>query len=217
MDRQLDFRQALVGFLAIVVGVFVALAAEAWWQDREEAALERDHLELLAQELVAVDTTLARVIRVDSATMVALGATLTKIRTRERVSALDFAFNLEDYRIPTGAMRRLLGDPGPVLRSGASLYTRLSDLEAEIDATRDIIRMLTSTTLQEIEGFFEVMAVASSGGSVEAFATTLADDPGVAAHVQMWLLALQNRDRIHRQLRGMVADVRVELEAVGEG
>jgi hypothetical protein len=212
-DGQLDLGQVAVGFVAIVVGVFIALAAEAWWQDREEAALERDNLELLAQELVTIDSTLARVVRIDSATTVALGTTLSRIQTRQELTADDFAFNLEDYRIPTGAMRRLLSDPGPALRTGAQLYTGLSDLEAEIDATRDLIRMLTSTTLQDIEGFFEVMAGVSGGASMAEVGDALAGDPRVSAHLQMWLLTLQNRDRIHRELRRMVTDVRRELAA----
>jgi hypothetical protein len=209
---RVDLRQGAVGFVAIVVGVFIALAAETWWQDREEAALERDNLALLADELATIDSTLVRVIRIDSTTAATLGTTLGRIRTGQTLSPEAFALNLEDYRIPTGAARRLLAEPGPILRADARLHTGLSDLEAEISATQDLVRMLTSTTLQDIDGFFVSMARANAAQSPEEQVRILSRDPTASAYIQVWVLALQNRDAIHRRLRALVADVLTDLD-----
>lgn len=63
----------LVGeFAVIVVGVFLALAAESWWSEREERAYERDvrqdmleefeaNLAILESDLAANDTSRARI------------------------------------------------------------------------------------------------------------------------------------------------------------
>ncbi|MBT8404065.1 MAG: hypothetical protein KJP18_09420 [Gemmatimonadetes bacterium] len=59
-------------FAVIVVGVFLALAAESWWSEREERAYERDlrqdmlaefeaNLDILEADLAANDTSQARI------------------------------------------------------------------------------------------------------------------------------------------------------------
>jgi hypothetical protein len=45
--------KGLGGFFSLVVGVLVALAADAWWQDRDAAARTRVYLEMLRGDLVA--------------------------------------------------------------------------------------------------------------------------------------------------------------------
>lgn len=52
------WKTAVREFMVIVAGVLVALAAQAWWQGREERGRERDYLQRMAEELVRDSTEL---------------------------------------------------------------------------------------------------------------------------------------------------------------
>ena len=52
------WKTALREFVVIVAGVLAALAAQAWWQGREERGRERDYLQRIAEELVRDSTEL---------------------------------------------------------------------------------------------------------------------------------------------------------------
>jgi len=213
----LNLRQAALSFIALVVGVFVALAAEAWWQEREEASIERETLRLLAVELDAVDAELRRVMKVDSATESSLDGSLRRLRAGELGASAEFDLNLEDYRIRHGALARALAEPGPVLRGDAQLYATLSDLDAVIRNSEQLVFMLTSTTLDDLDSFFRAMATLGGTGDPEVRRRAIRSDPAVSAGLQIWLLALRNREVIHQRLRAAVEEARVEVDRVLDG
>ena len=45
-----DYKKLFTEFLIIVIGVFVALAAESWWSDRESRQFEADLIEDMKTE-----------------------------------------------------------------------------------------------------------------------------------------------------------------------
>jgi hypothetical protein len=53
LSRQIPFGRLAAEFVVIVVGVLVALAADAWWDGRQDLALERNVLTSLVEELRA--------------------------------------------------------------------------------------------------------------------------------------------------------------------
>lgn len=206
----------LAEFGVIVVGVLVALVAESWWQGRQEAAQERENLEVLAGDLLSADTILTRVIREDSVAAAALQEDLVAIAARDTTHTLRLVLTVSDYRLRTGGLARVLSDPGPVLESSPRLYSLLSDLQAEVRLVDGLNRTMTAELFGYVEGALEARAdvereTGRRGGA--AFLAGLADRPAGVASVTMVAVLLQNRDNIHRRLQALVRDAREGLPA----
>ena len=208
--------QAVTGFVAIVVGVLVALAAETWWQERAEVARDLENLELLERELAAVDSTLAAVVSVDSATAARLTAGRAALARGDTMPSDGLNLMIEDYRISTGAARRLLADPGPLLIENPDLHTRVSDFLAELEVARELNSMLTQTALDAIGRIFVAQEAKPAFRDADPMvrADAMRADPEVLGGVMMWMVALENRDQIHRRLLGLVEGTRNELGRV---
>lgn len=217
-ERGTSFGQAVSGFAAIVIGVLVALAAETWWEERAETRRDLENFALLERELAAVDSTLAAVVSVDSATAAGLVAGRAALARGDSMPTDGLNLQIEDYRISTGAARRLLADPGPLLIENPGLHTRVSDFLAELDATRELNSMLTQTALDAIGAIFVAQESDPGFRAPDAMvrAEAMRSSPEFLGGITMWLVALENREQLHRGLIELVEGTRGELGRILE-
>jgi hypothetical protein len=73
------WRVALREFVTVVVGVLVALAAQAWWEGREERERESGYLQQLEEEARVNETRLVRKLKQDSASLAGATAALAAL------------------------------------------------------------------------------------------------------------------------------------------
>jgi hypothetical protein len=138
------WRVALREFVTVVVGVLVALAAQAWWEGREERQRESAYLHQLYEEALVNETRLTRLIAQDSAALQGASAALAALDGGDALPPVDSVagwigragvsgnFNMLDgtYRalIGTGDLRLIRNDSLRALIIG---YSAALEAEAE--------------------------------------------------------------------------------------
>jgi hypothetical protein len=132
LGQSLSLKRAIAELVLIVLGVLIALAVNAWWTDREDAARQRAYLEQLLVDVRSNEQDVSRVI----------AQTRTANAALERlVSALDAARHLPPCDTLHQLIRATLTYSNVDLRSGtyAALMAtgdirliRDNDLRAEI-------------------------------------------------------------------------------------
>lgn len=201
-------------FGTIVLGVLVALGAEAWWQNREEADREAQNLQVLADDLRSTDSTLVRVIREDSTFTVMILEDLAALRSADTAHVLRLPLTVSDYRLRTGGLNRLLAAPGPTLKDSPALMALLSDLQAEIRLVDRLNATMTAELFRYVQGTVQAQEeIRVSGGAAAASRVeALGGRPGAVASITMVMVILRNRDNLHRRLQRLVREVRQTLE-----
>lgn len=205
-------------FATIVLGVFVALAGEAWWEDRREAAQEAENLSVLASDLFAADTVVTRVIREDSTFAVIIREDLTALATRDTTHTLRLPLTISEYRLRTGGLDRALASSGPVLEGSPELNALLSDLQAELRTVGELNATMTGELFRYVQGTVriqETIRVAEGALTNATLLSGLAVSPEALSSIAMVTVILQNRDALHRRLQALLRDVRDALDAEG--
>lgn len=207
-------------FGTIVLGVFVALAGEAWLENRKEANQEAENLAILAEDLFAADTVLTRVVRQDSTFASMIREDMAALASRDTEHTLRLPLTISEYRLRTGGLDRALANPGPVLEDSPGLTALLSELQAELRTVEGLNATMTAELFRYVQGTVRAqqgVRVAAGRLDNETLVEGLGNSPEALSSITMVTVILQNRNGLHTRLQGLLGDVRDALEAAGFG
>jgi hypothetical protein len=207
-------------FGTIVLGVFVALAGEAWLENRKEASQEAENLAILAEDLFAADTVLTRVVRQDSTFASMIREDVVALASGDTEHVLRLPLTVSEYRLRTGGLDRALANPGPVLEDSPQLIALLSELQAELRTVEGLNATMTAELFRYVQGTVraqEGVRVAAGRLDNETLVEGLGSSPEGLSSITMVTVILQNRNGLHTRLQGLLGDVREALEEEGFG
>ncbi len=150
----------------IVVGVLVALSADAWWQDREEGVREITYLRALQEELAQAETALGASIRHDSANVAIDTAFTRQLMADLEVEPYGFTVVFTTNRVPTGTLDALT-------RTGEIHLIRSDRLRSMI-----ITHAGLWESLKDALGRFDEQLLDSWSRSLDQMAAARVDLPG---------------------------------------
>ena len=218
------WRTALREFIVIVTGVLVALAAQAWWESRQERAREHEYLRQLLAETRENESRIEQSITQDSAggaalarIMAALGAD-APVPTPDSIAAwVVRGGSVSDFQPLFGTYRALLGTGDLRLVQNDSLRALIVTYAAVMDQEDEWLRQLRVAFLNAVEPIARSMPFVRSAFlagpdlsliDVEA----LRENPDAAATLFSLQTAHVNRLRALRRAREETRRIRSALE-----
>lgn len=219
------WRGTLREFAIIVAGVLAALAAQAWWESRQERERERAYLAQLLADTRDNEQRLEAAIAEDSAYGAATARALDALESPGPLPPRDSlvgwilqAGNGSDFKPLTGTYRALLGTGDLRLVRNDSLRVRVVAYAASLDSETERLQQLRGTLLAEIGRFARavpfIRRVFSGGVDAESVdVERLRRDPEVAA--VLFTLRATNVNRLSglRRMREETRRLRGALEA----
>jgi len=218
------WRAALREFAVIVASVLAALAAQAWWQSREERGREHDSLRQLLADTRENERRLDEAIRTDSVAASATGRALDALTSARPVSAdslvvwVEGAGSSSNFQPLDGNYRALVGTGDLRLVRNDSLRALLasyaSSLESE-GARQAQLRAAVMTQAGPLIHAFPFMrrvfldGVSAAGVNLAA----LRADPGASDVLFAVQAAGSNRISGLTRLRRQTLELRRALEA----
>lgn len=222
------FRRAVSGLLTIVVGILLALAANAWWQGRQEKARSRIYLEMLRADLRATDSLVELSISQDQRSMVnsrRMADVLVSARSWSEVSdSLAPHFGFDDVWFRTGTVTALLttGDINNV--SSDALRSAVVRYADEVDVIRNSLSRMESAAWSNVSDYThaEQQLIDSSNDSdlkrrLLGMSTSdvlrsfplgrIRQHPEIAATFRLHAIVMANRIEVLRRARGPTEDL----------
>jgi hypothetical protein len=184
--------------VVLIAGILLALAGDAWWEQRQEAAVEIGYLESIRDDLAQMSLELDRAIVSDSADAAMNFQEVQRLRAGEPVGRLSFRF--EDVSFSIGTIQALVGSGDIRLVSSRELRADIIAFHATFDARLAWSRALEA---QIIENLRESVRA----GEAERAARDSPLPEGAArssdyiATVLSHALILGNRTALHRRVR----------------
>lgn len=220
------WRTALREFVVIVAGVLCALAAQAWWEGRQERERERAYLVQLLADTEENERRLARAIDDDSEAVRGGAAALKALDGAGPVPSTDslarwieLAGRASDPKPLTGTYRALLGTGDLRLVRNDSLRARLVAYAAGIDNESQRLQQLRGMVLDNVGPFvravpFVRQGFVGGGSALVIDVERLRRDPEVATVLFTMHAANSNRlnglRRAHEETRQMLRALKAE-------
>ena len=140
MSRQIPFGRLAAEFVVIVVGVLVALAADSWWQSRQDRAAEDRALRSLLADFEAASAALERQVAAVDSAAVAAEALLGLVSPEADLGQADSLAQLlpriirrPTFHPPTGTLNELLGSGTLSLIQNDSLRAKLASFHSQLE------------------------------------------------------------------------------------
>lgn len=165
---------AVVNFLAVGAGVLIALWADQWWADRQDAQAERVYLAALQQDIIATvlvldDSTEELTEWLDAAAKLSKTSPEGPYPSNEELIDLigRALFNLEVYELNLSAYRDLKNTGGLRLITRDNIRRSLADLDQRLEELRTAEADLIATQHGLFDPFLvrhtDLAAVAKAG------------------------------------------------------
>ena len=217
-------RQILSHFrdlVIIVVGVLIALAADAWWQGREEARRELEYLLAIQSDMAEAGPALTNAIQLDSATVFldrALAEQLRSGGSLDTSEPLRISMAFADVSVPSGTIRALIGTGDIRLVQSAPLRAQLIAFDALLDRTLTWRNALESGIIENNRELMREMEVARMARAGVAVGNDPLDQlrrrPGFISGLEMHVVSVGNRISLHRELLRSIEELNTSLSTV---
>lgn len=216
-------------FLVLVAGVLTALAAQAWWESREDRGRERDYLRQLLVDTRENERRLATAIAEDSAAAIGVTRAMDALQGSTRppppadsvVAWVRAGGAASDFQPLAGTYAALLGTGDLRLAQGDALRQRLATYAAAMDVERERLAQYREVVIEVVGPMARAMPfmrrvfLRDPGGlqAGDAEIARMRDDPEVAAVLLTVQAASTNRLSALRRLRRETGRMREALEA----
>lgn len=220
--------RALTGLVTIIVGVIIALAANAWWQGREDRARIHGYLEMLRVDLHATDSLIDESIAQDWRSMTdsrSMAETLVSGRSWAQLpDSVNPHFGSDDAWFRTGTVNALLatGDINHI--RSVALRSALVRYADEVDEIRNALSRVEAASWSNVDDWLMVkqeLIEASGDENLRRHAMGMSDAevlrsfdlrrirryPRIAATFEIHANAMSNRIEVLRMAKGPVEDL----------
>jgi len=210
-------RVLLLELVVIIIGVFVALAADSWWGGRTEHARIRKDLESLGQDLAAAEQEIQTSIKNDSISLamseraLALLGTGGTDRSEARSLVTDtLFFSIDVATIPYGTLRFLVTSGDVRLVQNDSSREQLIQGLSNLERDDGLILMLAD----KADDAWDQITLARTryGGDNEEWPDAALGDPKVIGGLAVWNAKLQNIDELLRAMLSTIEDLQSAVE-----
>ncbi|HEU4630106.1 MAG TPA: hypothetical protein VFS08_10165 [Gemmatimonadaceae bacterium] len=156
LGRAVDWKHVLGELSLIVFGVLIALAADSWWDDRNDRRRERAYLQQLLSDIRETEKRLEYSISGDSAIRAQVERFLDVADTATAAPPVDsiYAWTVIDYRSfqpLTGTYDALIHNGNPELVSDDTLRLRIISYAADVAAAQEVLRHTETLIWRNLE------------------------------------------------------------------
>ena len=205
----------------IVVGVLIALAADAWWQGREEARRELEYLLAVQSDMAEAGPALMNAIQKDSAIFSLDQALADRLRSpgsSDTSDSFQISMVFADVSIPSGTIRALIGTGDIRLVQSAPLRGQLIAFDALLDRTLTWRNALESGIIENSRELMREIEAARMAGAGVTVGNELIEQmrrrPGLISGLTVHYLSIGNRIHLHRELLRSIEELNTSLSAV---
>ena len=149
-SRSLPVSRLITELLVIILGVLIALGAEAWWSGRIEAAAEREYLVLARVELEDLSVHLRD--RIDDLTgdLAAFEAEFARLESADPDDPYDFNLSVTTVRPRLGLLREINEIGGPILDREPAVRAEVGSLVSEIETDHALANLFLAQQIENI-------------------------------------------------------------------
>lgn len=212
-------RRALTEVAVVVVGVLIALAAESWWADRQEARIELEYLVQLEGDLQGLVAEIEASIDEETRILEQLQDAARSLVQGDPEEPFAVGFTTSVPTLRNGGLAQVDAIRGPILAREPALRARIADLAAFV-ATSD--RLLAGFFEDVVDNLRIALVEIARLQQVHGRITTVGHargNPEILTAVSFHGIALQNRistlERLLESARGTRAALRTVLDAEG--
>ena len=228
LSIEFSWKHALGEFVLIVTGVLVAMAANSWWESRQDHTKEETYLSQLLADTHANEERVDSAFAVDSAAMVSTNRWLDILSGAEPIPPRDTtrrggirgadAFTSPDFRPLLGTYTALLETGDLQLLESPDLRFRLVAYQSSLESVRETVRHTAETMERHEDSYYRaVLPLMPPNGRRGPGFRELAEVAQGRQDVTIPLgAAMQARRRRMRMLNSLRAETRLlvdELEA----
>jgi len=197
-----------------MVGVLIALLAESWWADRDQARAELEYLTQVEADIAAllaeIDASLAEERRILDQLQVASAA----LMQGDPDTPFGVAFTTSSPTLRSGSLSQVAAMRGPRLTADPELRAEIGDLAASTASTDRLLGAFFDDVVDNLRvALLEITRVQIERGRAPTNGA-LRDSPEILTAVTFHGIALTNRVATLDQLRADAEPLRERLRAL---
>lgn len=217
----------LVELGVVVLGVLIALAADSWWQNREEASRELAYLEAIRADMIQTLDTLEVTMAFNSEKLARATGVYEGLSDRSKPDSLVVSFDFINFYPPSLAT----GTIDALIMSGSISLIRSEEVRAQVirtaaamdegrELSRDLGGIAFQVTFELTQTVWPALSVVDGAGNRQPPTLgSLRDIPGAAPGLLGFASVLSNQEywsgSARRAAEDLLAVVEQELDARG--
>jgi len=207
---------AVAEVFVVVIGVLIALLAESWWADRDEARVELEYLTQLESDVVALLAEIDESVGEERRILEQLQTAATALIQGDPDAPFGVSFTTSVPTLRNGGLAQVEAMRGPRLADDPALRALIGNLAASVSSTDRVLASFFDDVLDNLRvALLEVARVQTESGEIPTNGA-LRDIPEVRTAVTFHGVALTNRIATLEQLRVDAEALRDRLRATLE-
>jgi len=207
---------ALAEVFVVMIGVLIALLAESWWADRDEAQVELEYLSQLESDVIALIAEIDASATAEKEILASLQEASATLAQGDPDALVDASFTTSAPTLRNGGISQVEAIRGPRLSDAPELRAQIGDLAAAVTSTDRVLGSFFEDVLDNLRVALLEIARLQIERSELPTNGALRGIPEVRTALTFHGIALTNRVAALEQLREDAEKVRERLRATLE-